>query len=213
MIKNIITTIVIVLLLLGLSYLWIQNENKEKELVTVNGKVYELLSRQVKIIEVEKIVTQFKQGKSIYVETQIPVEVLISTQVDTMEILKDYYSTRIYSDTLIVEDLGYVSVIDSISENKIQSRTFEANLIQRTITETLIVKQLPKLQIWTGFVVATDLQPQAGVRQVNIKHTRLGASLGVTSKRRTHIGVDLGVSVHEAVLTPYVGVRYLWQIR
>ena len=191
------TVAVVAVLLVSLSYLWTQKQNKDKELVLVNGKMYELLSREVEVVEVEKIVTQVKDGKTIYVE--IPVQVFVPTEVDTMEVLKDYYSTRVYSDTLRVEDLGYVTVVDTISQNKIVSRAFQANLIQRTITETITVKELPKFQIWTGLVATTNMQ--------------MGASLGITTKRRTHLGLDVGVYVDEAMLTPYVGVRYLWQIR
>jgi hypothetical protein len=197
MIKNIMTVAVVAVLLVSLSYLWTQKQNKDKELVLVNGKMYELLSREVEVVEVEKIVTQVKDGKTIYVE--IPVQVFVPTEVDTMEVLKDYYSTRVYSDTLRVEDLGYVTVVDTISQNKIVSRAFQANLIQRTITEIITVKELPKFQIWTGLVATTNMQ--------------MGASLGFTTKRRTHLGLDVGVYVDEAMLTPYVGVRYLWQIR
>ena len=191
------TVAVVAVLLVSLSYLWTQKQNKDKELVLVNGKMYELLSREVEVVEVEKIVTQVKDGKTIYVE--IPVQVFVPTEVDTMEVLKDYYSTRVYSDTLRVEDLGYVTVVDTISQNKIVSRAFQANLIQRTITEIITVKELPKFQIWTGLVATTNMQ--------------MGASLGFTTKRRTHLGLDVGVYVDEAMLTPYVGVRYLWQIR
>lgn len=197
MIKRITTLSTILLLIAALSFVWIQKENKDKELILVNGKVYELLSREVEVVEVEKIITQFKEGKSIYVE--VPVQVYVPTEVDTREVLKDYYSTRVYSDTITVEDLGYVSIVDSISQNKIVSRSFQANLIERTVTETITVKELPKFQIWTGLVATTNMQ--------------MGASLGITTKRRTHLGLDVGVYVEEALLTPYLGVRYLWQIR
>ncbi len=199
MIKNFTTILVMVLLIIATSYLWIQKDNKDKELIVVNGKVYELLSRQVEVVEVEKIVTEYKEGKTIYVEVEVPVEVFVPIEIDTMKVLEDYYSTRIYSDTLTVQDLGYIAITDTVSQNKIIGRSFEANLTERTITETITVKELPKLQIWTGFVATTNMQ--------------VGASLGVTTKRRTHLGLDLGVHVNDTVLAPYVGVRYLWQIR
>lgn len=199
MIKNIISIVIVVFLISSLSYVWIQKENKEKELIVVNGKVYELLSKEVEIIEVEKIVTQFKEGKTIYVEVEVPVEVFIPTEIDTMEVLQDYYSTRVYSDTLRVENLGYVTIVDTISQNKIIGRSFKASLLERTITETITVKELPRLQIWTGVTASNSMQ--------------LGATIGVTTKRRTHLGLDVGVHLDDVLISPYVGVRYLWQIR
>lgn len=199
MIKNIISIVIVVFLISSLSYVWIQKENKEKELIVVNGKVYELLSKEVEVVEVEKIVTQFKEGKTIYVEVEVPVEVFIPTEIDTMEVLQDYYSTRVYSDTLRVENLGYVTIVDTISQNKIIGRSFKANLLERTITETITVKELPRLQIWTGITASNSMQ--------------LGATIGVTTKRRTHLGLDVGVHLDDVLISPYVGVRYLWQIR
>lgn len=199
MIKNIISIAIVVFLLSSLSYVWIQKENKEKELIVVNGKVYELLSKEVEVVEVEKIVTEFKEGKTIYVEVEVPVEVFIPTEIDTMEVLQDYYSTRVYSDTLRVENLGYVTIVDTISQNKIIGRSFKANLLERTVTETITVKELPRLQIWTGITASNNMQ--------------LGATIGITTKRRTHLGLDVGVILDDVLLSPYVGVRYLWQIR
>ncbi len=199
MIKNIISIAIIVFLIASLSYVWIQKENKEKELIVVNGKVYELLSKEVEVVEVEKIVTEFKEGKTIYVEVEVPVEVFIPTEIDTMEVLQDFYSTRVYTDTLKVENLGYVAIVDTISQNKIIGRSFKANLLERTITETITVKELPRLQIWTGITASNNMQ--------------LGATIGITTKRRTHLGLDVGVHLDDVLLSPYVGVRYLWQIR
>jgi len=199
MIKNIISIAIIVFLITSLSYVWIQKENKEKELIVVNGKVYELLSKEVEVVEVEKIVTEFKEGKTIYVEVEVPVEVFIPTEIDTMEVLQDFYSTRLYTDTLKVENLGYLTIVDTISQNKIIGRSFKANLLERTITETITVKELPRLQIWTGITASNNMQ--------------LGATIGITTKRRTHLGLDVGVHLDDVLLSPYVGVRYLWQIR
>lgn len=188
---------VIVLLLAAVSFLWTQKTNTDKELVRVNGKLYELVSRDVKVQTVERIVTEYRNGKTIYVN--IPVEVLVPADVDTLSILQDYYTTRVYSDTLKVEDLGYVTVVDTISQNKILGRTFQANLMERTITETITVKELPKLEVWTGVSASSAMQ--------------LGGSMAVVTKDRTHFGVDLGLSLQQSSLLPYVGVRYMKQIK
>lgn len=188
---------VIVLLLAALGSLWTQKANTDKELVRVNGKLYELVNREVKVKIVEKIVTEYRNGKTIYVN--IPVEVLVPVEVDTLNILQDYYTTRIYFDTLKVEDLGYVTVVDTISQNKILGRTLQANLLQRTITETITVKELPKLEVWIGVSTSTAMQ--------------LAGSVAVVSKDRTHFGVDLGMSLQQSVLVPYVGVRYMVQVK
>lgn len=199
MIKNITPIILAILLITSVFYLWNDNRNKERELIEVNGKVYELLSREVEVVEVEKIVTEYRDGNTIYVEVEVPVQVFIPAQVDTMEVLKDFYSKRIYSDTLFVEDLGFVALIDTVSQNKITGRSYNASIRERTVTETVTVKELPKLEIWIGFT-ATSLGA-------------VGGSLGIVTKSRTHIGLDAGIYIEDQLIYPYLGIRYMWQIK
>jgi len=199
MLKSILKVVFILSLLGIISYLWFENENKDRELITVNGKVYELLSREVEVIEVEKVVTEYKAGNTIYVEVEVPLEIFIPADVDTMEVLKDYYTTRIYSDTLKVDSLGYVAIRDTISQNKIIGRWYDARMTERTIKETITVKDLPKTQIWVGIGSSTNLT--------------VAGNLSVITKKKKNIGVDVGLYLDDDKLNPYIGVRYLWQIR
>jgi hypothetical protein len=199
MLKSILKVVFILSLLGIISYLWFENENKDRELITVNGKVYELLSREVEVIEVEKVVTEYKAGNTIYVEVEVPLEIFIPADVDTMEVLKDYYTTRIYSDTLKVDSLGYVAIRDTISQNKIIGRWYDARITERTIRETITVKDLPKTQIWVGIGSSTNLT--------------VAGNLSVITKKKKNIGVDVGLYLDDDKLNPYIGVRYLWQIR
>ena len=54
-----------------------------------------------------------------YKEKEVPME------VDTTEILKDYFSEYVYDDTLNLDSLGYGILHDTISENKIKSRSID----------------------------------------------------------------------------------------
>ena len=199
MIKTVLKVVFVLTLLAIISYLWFENENKDKELIVVNGKVYELLSREVEVIEVEKVVTEYKEGNTIYVEVEVPVEVFIPAEIDTMEVLEDYYAKRVYSDTLKVDSLGYVAIIDTISQNKIIGRWYDAHINERTIKETITVKDLPKTQIWAGLGSSTNLA--------------VSGNLSVITKRQKNIGVDVGLYLDDDKLNPYVGVRYLWRIK
>lgn len=191
---------VFILVLLGITtYLWVENENKDKELIVVNGKVYELLSREVEIVEVEKVVTEYKDGKTIYVEVEVPIEVFIPTEIDTMEVLKDYYIKRVYSDTLRLDSLGYVAIRDTISQNKIINRWFDAHIIEREITETITVKDLPKTQIWGGLTSSSNVS--------------FGGSLSLITKNQRQIGLDGGLYLDDDKLHPYIGISYLWRIK
>jgi hypothetical protein len=119
-------------------------------------------------------------------------------------ILKDYYSTRLYKDTLNLvstdlESLGYVAVTDTIRENKIIGRYFYANILERVITETTIVKELPKTELWIGLTSSTNMN--------------IGTSFALITKQKNHFGVDVGIFEDDGNLRPYLGARYLWQIK
>lgn len=199
MIKTILKIIFVLTILGVISYMWFENTNKDKELIVVNGKVYELLSREVEVVEVERIVTEYKEGKTIFVEVEVPVEVFIPTEIDTMEVLQDYYSTRVYTDTLKVDSLGYIAIRDTVSQNKIIGRWYDAHINERTIKETITVKDLPKTQIWMGFISSSNVA--------------VAGNLSVITKKQKHIGVDVGLYLDDDKLHPYVGVRYLWRIK
>jgi len=47
----------------------------------------------------------------------------VPAEVDTMDILKDYYSKYVYVDTLFLDTLGYITLVHTVTENKIFNRT------------------------------------------------------------------------------------------
>jgi hypothetical protein len=201
---NFMWILIIALLAGGNGVLFKSTSDKDKELIRVNGELYELLSTVVDTVYVENIITEYKSGETIFVEVEVPVEVLIPVDIDTLSILKDYYSTRVYKDTLNLvstdlESLGYVAVTDTISENKIVGRYFYANILERVITETTIVKELPKTEIWAGLTSSTNMN--------------IGTSFSLITKQKNHFGVDVGIFEDDGNLRPYLGVRYLWQIK
>lgn len=201
---NFMWIIIITLLAGGNGVLFKSTADKDRELIRVNGELYELLSTTVDTVYVENIITEYKSGETIFVEVEVPVEVLIPVEIDTLSILKDYYSTRVYKDTLNIvsnnlESLGYVAVTDTISENKIVGRYFYANILERTVTETTIVKELPKTEFWIGVTSSTNMN--------------IGTSFSLITKKKNHFGVDLGIYEDNSNLNPYLGFRYLWKIK
>ena len=196
--------LIIALLAGGNGVLFKSTSDKDRELIRVNGELYELLSTVVDTVYVENIITEYKSGETIFVEVEVPVEVLIPVDIDTLSILKDYYSTRVYKDTLNLvsidlESLGYVAVTDTISENKIIGRYFYANILERVITETTIVKELPKTELWVGLTSSTNMN--------------IGTSFSLITKQKNHFGIDLGIYEDDGSLNPYLGFRYLWKIK
>jgi hypothetical protein len=97
----------------------------------------------------QKTFTKFIKGKS------IPFIVLDTTYLidqvhDTITIVKDYNQVKVYSDTMRIDSLGYAYIQDTISQNKIQGRSFSANFNLPTITITKVITPKPKNEVYLG---------------------------------------------------------------
>jgi hypothetical protein len=186
------------------------NKKGTGEIVKVDGKKYELIKHEIDTVEVVKTKVVTKKGEDIYHETIVEHEVKVPVNVDTNAILKEYYTKVLYKDVLVLSDsLGTVAVTDTISQNKIFGRTFNANVKQRTIKETTIVKELPKNQVYFGF---------GG--QFNKTDLITGLSTGfiLKTKKDKIYQFNLGVSNStidgvNGEFKPYVGAGVYWKIR
>ena len=59
-----------------------------------------------------------------------------------MAILKDYFAKNVYKDTLTLPE-GSVSILDTISQNKILGRSYQAKITQKTIREVRELRTPP----------------------------------------------------------------------
>ena len=187
------------------------NKKGTGEIVKVDGKKYELIKHEIDTVEVVKTKVVTKKGEDIYHETIVEKEVIIPAVIDTAALLKDYYSKVLYKDVLVLPDsLGTVDVTDTISQNKIWGRTFNANVKQRIIKETTIVKELPKTQVYYGFT--------GGFNKVDVV-ANLGAGVLIKSKSdkiyQLGIGVanKVGTDGTNGVLSPFIGGGVFWKIK
>ena len=178
------------------------------EIVKVDGKKYELIKHEIDTIEVVKTKVVTKKGEDIYHETI--KEVIIPTIVDTQALLHDYFAKNIYKDTLQLPDsLGTIAMIDTITQNKILGRTFNASVKQRTIKETTIVKELPKTKIFYGL--------EGGFNKADVV-SHLGFGFLVNTKQDKVLNLGLGVANRttdgtSGALTPYIGGGVYWKIK
>ena len=178
--------------------------------VFIAGKAYEVIKHEIDTVDIVKTKVVTKKGEDIYHETIVEKEVIIPAVIDTMALLKDYYSKVLYKDTLILPDsLGTVSVIDTITQNKILGRTFNASVKQRTIKETMIVKELPKTKIFYGleggFNKADFVSSVGAGVLINTKKDKI-YQLGLGVNNQTTDGINGG-------FTPYVRGGVYWKIK
>jgi hypothetical protein len=178
--------------------------------IRIDGKKYEVIKHDIDTFEVVKTKVVTKKGADIYHETIVEKEVVIPTIVDTAALLKDFFAKNVYKDTLRLPDsLGMVAVTDTITQNKILGRTFNASVKQREIKETLIVKELPKTQVYYGF--------NGGFNKADVV-SNIGAGVIVKTKKDKIYQVGVGVANRvtdgtNGALSPYVGAGVYWKIK
>ena len=178
--------------------------------VFIAGKAYEVIKHEIDTVDIVKTKVVTKKGEDIYHETIVEKQVVIPAVIDTMALLKDYYSKVLYKDTLILPDsLGIVALNDTISQNKILGRTFNANVKQRTIKETTIVKELPKTKVFYGL--------EGGFNKADFVSS-VGAGVLINTKKDKIYQLGLGVTNQttdgtNGGFTPYVRGGVYWKLK
>jgi hypothetical protein len=99
----------------------------------------------------QKTFTKYIKGKS------IPFVVLdtiynVDLVHDTIKIISDYSRVYSYSDTIRIDTLGYAYIQDTISQNKIQGRSFKAEINEKTIYVTKTIIPKPKKEVYLGVI-------------------------------------------------------------
>lgn len=178
--------------------------------IRIEGKKYEVIKHEIDTVDVIKTKVVTKKGEDIYHEVIVEKEVQIPAVVDTAALLKDYYSKVLYKDVLVLPDsLGTVAVTDTISQNKILGRTFDAKVKERTIKETLIVKEPARNQVYYGL--------NGGFNKADVVSS-VGAGIMLKTKKDKIYQFTLGVNNRvvdgtTGGFSPYVGFGTYWKIK
>ena len=178
--------------------------------IRIEGKKYEVIKHEIDTVDVIKTKVVTKKGDDIYHEVIVEKEVQIPAVVDTAALLKDYYSKVLYKDVLVLPDsLGTVAVTDTISQNKILGRTFDAKVKERTIKETLIVKEPARNQVYYGL--------NGGFNKADVVSS-VGAGIMLKTKKDKIYQFTLGVNNRvvdgtTGGFSPYVGFGTYWKIK
>ena len=212
---------VVILLLLGI-ILFLRGcgeDYGDKTLVEVDGEQYELLESKTDTIYVEKEVKVTKYVPK-YITKEVIKEVEIPVDVDSLAIIKDYFSKVTVKDTLNLAydfpdvvtdsvgnkpsgDLGFGILTDVISQNRIESREIDWYFKIPTVYNTTIVKELPKNEFYIGF--------GTGIDQTNGLNNLSGNVLFKTKKLNIY-GLNLGISNQLGEYKPFVGGSMYWKL-
>ena len=212
---------ILILLLLGI-ILFLRGcgeDYGDKTLVEVDGEQYELLESKTDTIFVEKEVKVTKYVPK-YITKEVIKEVEIPVDVDSLAIIKDYFSKVTVKDTLSLAydfppvvtdslgnkpsgDLGFGILTDIISQNRIESREIDWYFKIPTVYNTTIVKELPKNEFYIGF--------GTGIDQTNGLNNLSGNVLFKTKKLNIY-GLNLGLSNQLGEYKPFVGGSMYWKL-
>ena len=154
-----------------------------RKLVEVHDTVYQ-----------QKTFTKYTKGKDIQsyiiLTDTLPVH-------DTVRIIQDYNTTKAYIDT-IKQDSNIFVIRDTISQNKILSRSFEASLREKTIVTKQLYVEKPKNALYLGF--KGNFRPSNGL-------VVLSPSLMLNAKNKALMG--LGLDLYNNGGFGYSGSLYL----
>ena len=167
--------------------------NGIKDIQVVESIVHDTITQKV-------TATRWKQGKD------IPYVIIATDTVhdsvrylvhDTVQILTDYMRTYAYSDTINVDSNTFV-INDTISQNKIQSRGFEAKITEKTILTTITKTPKAKNSVYLGF--RGDLSGSNGLEV-------LSPGIVLNAKNKALIGLNVNINKNNNM--SYSGSLYL----
>jgi hypothetical protein len=126
------------------------------------------------------------------------IEVHDTIPTDTASILKDYFATYAYTDTLKTDSVTFI-VNDTISQNRILSRGINYSLVYPTkIIST--EREVNKRELYIGFGLGGDKQQLSYV----------GSELMLRNKKERIYGVGLGINNN---FEPILTFKMSWKIK
>ena len=211
----------LILLLVGIIFLMrgCGTDYGDKEIINVDGEDFELIKKEIDTVFVEKEIQVTKYVPR-YITKEVIKEVEIPIDVDSLAIIKDYFSKVTVTDTLNLDydfpkevtdslgqtppsSLGFGILTDVISQNRIESREIDWFFKIPTVYNTTIVKELPKNEFYYGFGVGVDQTNGFGNLSVN----------GLLKTKKMNIyGLNIGLSNQAGEYKPFVGTSLYWKI-
>lgn len=197
-IQNIIIVVLIVIIILmqqcsNSSFDFSLFPKKDKP--QVEGTVITKIETKWDTVTLDSLVYVPKWNTKIEYQTEHDT---ILIDIDTISILRDYYSKYFYSDTIDLDSFGSIVINDTITKNSITTRKVKPSLYIPTTTitrDSLITKR----ELYYGLGLATNKQ----------QFSYVGGELLYRSRRKHIYGVGIGVNNE---LQPVFSGRIMWKI-
>ena len=207
--KNIIITVLIILLLL-VSFdpfgVMPKRTKTVEKIVKVEGQT--LHPMEDSVVEEEPVEEHICPENIVEVEVEKLVPVI--QPIDTAEILKIYYAKSVQKDVLTLpNNIGTLTLIDTITQNKVVGRSFESKVKKQIVRDTLRIPEKPKNLLYFGIESNIDKPDLI---------SNVGLGLMYKTKGDKIYKVTMGVNnrvvngTTSGVFTPYIGGGVYWKI-
>lgn len=209
--KNIIITILIILLLL-VSFdpfgVMPKRTKTVEKIVKVEGQT--LHPVEDSLAEDEIVDEHICPENIVEVEVEVEKRVPVYQVIDTAEILKVYYAKSIQKDILTLpNNIGTLTLIDTITQNKVVGRSFESKVKKQIVRDTLRIPEAPKNLLYFGVESNID-------RPDLISNIGLGVMYKTKGEKiyKVTMGVNNRVvnGTTSGMFTPYIGGGVYWKI-
>ena len=164
---------IILILACALLYLFLFKKEIKPGIIVKRDTVYQ-----------NKTLTKYTKGEQIKVriiQTDVLIKTDTLTKTDTAYIVKDYNQIREYKDSIRQDSNLYV-ITDTISQNRIIGRSFEAKIQEKIITNTI---RENKAMLYLG--IRSDMARDMGKVEHNI-------SLHLKTRQKGLFSVGYGMS-------------------
>lgn len=165
--------------------------------IKIGSKEYILLSSKIdtiykyEVVEIPDYKPYPVPGAEVIIE--VPID------VDTTAILKDYFKKYYYEDTILIDSVGKATIKDTISTNRILSRSVIFDYKIPTFKETIIVKEKPRNIVYLGGGANINSSVYLGAMFDN-KQTRL-------------FGVNVGLAPVDGEIKPIIGASVYFKLK
>lgn len=194
-----ITILVLVIIIIFLRSCSGDGEITEPIVITKTEIKYDTITNEITNY-VPKLVTRILRKTDTVNKINIVKEtdtITLQQPVDTAAILEDYFSSYVYSDIQNFDSIKF-EITDTISQNKIVSRSIEYTLLYPTITitNTHYINRR-EFYLGVGFAGSTQRLSFAGL-QFNYK-----------DKKRNLFGIGFGI---DSDIQPVLSAQFLWRL-
>lgn len=122
------------------------------------------------------------------------------------DLRKELFTINIYKDSLKIDSLGYVTVVDSIKNNLIKNRSYSYNLKYPVITNTITITEAykPKSQLFIGGEVFGN--KQSPLNSIN-------GGILLKTKADNIYALKAGVQTFNGIIQPAFGFGLYWKLQ